>query len=156
MNDEEWFVECSDDETYEIDNKNDWTLASGTIMTLIERLECSKQCLNLEWRCPGRRGPSPIPSQSNQSDYNLMEYSEALRSEEKDGFDFMEEMSLPRLRVRRVGEATPKGSAKKKTASFTGVVSTMLRHRRQEQQEINSSPKRTENSTSSNIKLSSV
>ncbi|KAK0177897.1 hypothetical protein PV328_001898 [Microctonus aethiopoides] len=120
MNDEEWFVECSDDETYEIDNKNDWTLASGTIMTLIERLECSKQCLNLEWRCPEKRGPSPIPSQSNQSDYNLMEYSEALRSEEKDGFDFMEKMSLPRLPV-RVGEATPKGSAKKKTASFTGV-----------------------------------
>lgn len=66
------------------------------------------------------------------------------RTEEKSDFDFMDEMSSPRLPVRRVGESTPKGSAKKKTASFNGVLSTMLRHRRLEQQEINSSPKKNE------------
>lgn len=53
-------------------------------------------------------------------------------------------MSSPQLPVRRTGEATPKGSAKKKTASFNGALSTMLRHRRQEQQEINSNPKKNE------------
>lgn len=56
----------------------------------------------------------------------------------------MDEMSSPRLPVRRIGESTPKGSAKKKIASFNGVISTMLRHRRLEQQEINSSPKKSE------------
>lgn len=70
------------------------------------------------------------------------------RAEEKSDFDFMDEMSSPRLPVRRTGESTPKGSAKKKTASFNGVLSTMLRHRRLEQQEINSSPKKIESSVS--------
>lgn len=69
------------------------------------------------------------------------------RIEEKSDFDFMDEMSSPRLPVRRIGESTPKGSAKKKTASFNGVLSTMLRHRRLEQQEINSSPKKSESSS---------
>lgn len=66
------------------------------------------------------------------------------RTEEKSDFDFMDEMSSPRLPVRRIGESTPKGSAKKKIASFNGVLSTMLRHRRLEQQEINSRPKKSE------------
>ena len=70
------------------------------------------------------------------------------RTEEKSDFDFMDEMSSPRLPVRRTGESTPKGSAKKKTASFNGVLSTMLRHRRLEQQEINSSPKKIESPVS--------
>lgn len=71
-------------------------------------------------------------------------YQFFFRPEEKSDFDFMDEMSSPRLPVRRVGESTPKGSAKKKTASFNGVLSTMLRHRRLEQQEINSSSKKSE------------
>lgn len=62
--------------------------------------------------------------------------------DEKDDFDFMDEMSAPRLPVRRVGEVTPKGSAKKKTASFNGVKTTLLRHLRLEQQEINLNPKK--------------
>lgn len=64
----------------------------------------------------------------------------------------MDEMSSPRLPVRRVGEATPKGSAKKKTASFNGALSTIMRHRRQEQQEISLSPKKLD-PNSQNIKL---
>lgn len=74
----------------------------------------------------------------------FISYLNFYRTEEKSDFDFMDEMSSPRLPVRRVGESTPKGSAKKKTASFNGVLSTMLRHRRLEQQEINSSPKKSE------------
>lgn len=56
-------------------------------------------------------------------------------------------MASPRLPVRRAGESTPKGSAKKKTASFNGVINTMLRHRRLEQQEIASSPNKSEPSS---------
>lgn len=59
----------------------------------------------------------------------------------------MDEMASPRLPVRRAGESTPKGSAKKKTASFNGVLSNMLRHRRQEIQENSSSPKKAEPSS---------
>ena len=77
--------------------------------------------------------------------FNQQSYQKPFfRPKEKSDFDFMDEMASPRLPVRRAGESTPKGSAKKKTASFNGVLSTMLRHRRLEQQEINSSPKKAE------------
>ncbi|XP_015591962.1 PAXIP1-associated glutamate-rich protein 1 [Cephus cinctus] len=139
-NDEEWSVECSDEEKYEVDSKNGWILKPNDIVALIEGLEANGRILELEWKCPGRRGPSPVPSNNHQQDHGMQEY----KLEEKSDFDFMDEMSSPRLPVRRVGESTPKGSAKKKTASFNGVLSTMLRHRRLEQQEINASPKKSE------------
>ncbi|XP_006607237.1 PAXIP1-associated glutamate-rich protein 1 isoform X2 [Apis laboriosa] len=143
-NEEDWSIECSDDEKYEMDGKNEWTLKPDDILTLIEALETNNRVSELEWKCPGRRGPSPIPSNNRQQDNGSQEY----KAEEKSDFDFMDEMSSPRLPVRRTGESTPKGSAKKKTASFNGVLSTMLRHRRLEQQEINSSPKKIESSVS--------
>lgn len=139
-NEEEWSVECSDEEKYEVDSKSEWMLKSEDILSLIDGLEANNRILELEWKCPGRRGPSPIPSCNRQQDHGSQEY----KPEEKSDFDFMDEMSSPRLPVRRVGEITPKGSAKKKTASFNGVLSTMLRHRRLEQQEINSSSKKNE------------
>ncbi|XP_017888811.1 PAXIP1-associated glutamate-rich protein 1 [Ceratina calcarata] len=139
-NEEDWSVECSDDEKYEVDGKNEWTLKPDDILTLIEALEANNKVLELEWKCPGKRGASPILSNNRQQDNGSQEY----KTEEKSDFDFMDEMSSPRLPVRRTGESTPRGSAKKKTASFNGVLSTMLRHRRLEQQEINSNPKKIE------------
>ncbi|XP_014476529.1 PREDICTED: PAXIP1-associated glutamate-rich protein 1 isoform X2 [Dinoponera quadriceps] len=138
-NEEDWSVECSDDEKYEIDAKHEWNIKAEDILALIEGLDANNRILELEWKCPGRRGPSPQPSNNRQQEHGSQEY----KAEEKSDFDFMDEIS-PRLPVRRVGESTPKGSAKKKTASFNGVLSTMLRHRRQEQQEINASPKKSE------------
>ncbi|XP_033222151.1 PAXIP1-associated glutamate-rich protein 1 [Belonocnema kinseyi] len=142
-NEEDWSVECSDDEKYEADSKGEWVFKSDEIITLIEGLDTNNRILELEWKCPGRRGPSPVPSNNHQQDHNLQDY----KTEEKSDFDFMDEMASPRIPVRRVGEITPKGSAKKKTASFNGVLSTMLRHRRLEQQEINSTPKKSEPSS---------
>ncbi|KAH0953318.1 hypothetical protein HN011_002668 [Eciton burchellii] len=139
-NEEDWSVECSDDEKYEVDVKHEWNMKAEDVLSLIEGLEVNNRVLDLEWKCPGRRGPSPIPSNNRQQEHSSQEY----KTEEKSHFEFMDEMSSPRLPVRRVGESTPKGSAKKKTASFNGVLSTMLRHRRLEQQEINSSPKKSE------------
>ncbi|XP_029176143.1 PAXIP1-associated glutamate-rich protein 1 [Nylanderia fulva] len=139
-NEEDWFVECSDDEKYEVNVKHEWNLKAEDIVSLIEGLEANNRVLELEWKCPGRRGPSPVPSNNRLQEHGSQEY----KTEEKSDFDFMDEMSSPRLPVRRIGESTPKGSAKKKTASFNGVLSTMLRHRRLEQQEINSTPKKSE------------
>ncbi|KYN06311.1 hypothetical protein ALC62_02746, partial [Cyphomyrmex costatus] len=119
-----------------------WNIKGEEIVLLIEGLEENNCVLELEWKCPGRRGPSPVPSNNLQQELESPEY----KTEEKSDFDFMDEMSLPRLPVRRIGESTPKGSAKKKIASFNGVISTMLRHRRLEQQEINLSPKKSESS----------
>ncbi|KAL0107685.1 hypothetical protein PUN28_014767 [Cardiocondyla obscurior] len=144
---EDWCVECSDDEKYETDDKRKWNIKAEDIVSLIEELEVNNcVLLDLEWKCPGRRGPSPVPSNNLQQELKSPEY----KIEEKSDFDFMDEMSSPRLPVRRIGESTPKGSAKKKIASFNGVISTMLRHRRLEQQEINLTPKKN-NYRSANI-----
>ncbi|XP_008547520.1 uncharacterized protein LOC103571217 [Microplitis demolitor] len=150
LNEDDWYVDCSDEEKYDVISKDDWYLKPDSLLNMINKMEHNKQCLDLEWKCPGRRGPSPIPLNSHQPDHELSDY----KIEEKDNFDFMDEMSSPRLPVRRVGEATPKGSAKKKTASFNGALSTIIRHRRQEQQEISLSPKKIDpNSITQNIKL---
>ena len=66
------------------------------------------------------------------------------RPKENTDFDFMDEMASPRQPVRRVGENTPKGSAKKKTATFNGALKNLLRDRKLEQQEVSSSPNSTE------------
>lgn len=142
-NEEDWSVDCSDDEKYEADLKGEWIFKPDDIMNLIEGMEANNRILEIEWKCPGRRGLSPAPLSNHQQDPNLQDYKPDVKSD----FDFMDEMASPRLPVRRVGESTPKGSAKKKTASFNGVLSTMLRHRRLEQQEINSSPVKSEPSS---------
>lgn len=50
------------------------------------------------------------------------------RPEEQSDFDFMDEMTSPKLKIRNKGEETLKGSAKKKTASLDGVINNMRRH----------------------------
>lgn len=50
------------------------------------------------------------------------------RQEEQDDFDFMDEMTSPKLKIRNRGEETLKGSAKKKTTSLDGVINNMRRH----------------------------
>ncbi|KAJ8668079.1 hypothetical protein QAD02_009742 [Eretmocerus hayati] len=142
---EDWSVECSDDEKYEVDPKVGWIHKPEDIVTLIEGLEKNNRVLELEWKCPGRREPSPVTTPNHEEDL-----SDDYKPKEKSDFDFMDEMSSPRLPVRRAGESTPKGSARKKTASFNGALSTMLRHRRLEQQEITASPKRSDPSSPGN------
>lgn len=42
----------------------------------------------------------------------------------------MDEMSSPQIPRRRTTNATPKGSAKKKTTNFAGVIDSMVKHGR--------------------------
>jgi len=49
-------------------------------------------------------------------------------------FDFMDESPLQQIRVRNQN-ATPKGSAKKKTTNFAGVIDSMKKHGRLLQKE---------------------
>ena len=56
----------------------------------------------------------------------------AYRAEEKSDFDFLDEPNAPGLGAKRVlGTAVkPRGSAKKKTTSLDGILSSMRRHRK--------------------------
>ncbi|XP_047534070.1 PAXIP1-associated glutamate-rich protein 1A [Vanessa atalanta] len=129
---DDYDLPCSDDELSKSGvyiGKN-WMPDPSELEELYKTIEKSGP-LNLEWKCPGRRAPSPIPvSKENQP----VEPSSPIR-EEKSDFDFMDEVSSLRLRVRREGEDTLRGSAKKKTTSFDGILSNMIRHKRIEQQE---------------------
>lgn len=51
------------------------------------------------------------------------------RTDDKSDFDFMDEMTSPKLKIRKDGEDALKGSAKKKTTSLDGVINNMRRHK---------------------------
>jgi len=55
--DDEWSVPCSDDEKYEI--------SPDDMKQLFEKV-ARNEPLVLEWKCPGRRSPTPEPSVENQ------------------------------------------------------------------------------------------
>lgn len=54
--------------------QDDWYLKPDSLLNMINKMEHNKQCLDLEWKCPGRRGPSPIPLNSHQPDHELSDY----------------------------------------------------------------------------------
>ncbi|CAG9783375.1 unnamed protein product [Diatraea saccharalis] len=129
---DDWSLPCSDDELSKtgIFIGKSWIPDPNELEELYKSIEKSGT-LNLEWKCPGRRAPSPIPiSKENQPELPISPIRE-----EKSDFDFMDEVSSLRLRVRREGEDTLRGSAKKKTTSFDGILSNMIRHKRIEQME---------------------
>lgn len=124
---------CSDDEIESsgIIIGNSWMPDPSELEELYKTIEIN-ETITLEWKCPGRRAPSPAPiNKENQPE--MMQISPV--REEKSDFDFMDEMGSLHLRVRREGEDTLRGSAKKKTTSFNGILSNMIRHKRIEQLE---------------------
>lgn len=136
---DDWELQCSDDELSKCGvfiGKN-WMPDPAELEELYKTID-KNGTLNLEWKCPGRRAPSPVPvSKENQPEIPVSPIRE-----EKSDFDFMEEVSSLHLRVRRDGEDALRGSAKKKTTSFDGILSNMIRHKRIEQMEkqANTSP----------------
>ena len=64
--DVDWAVDCSDDEKYDptgIGN-NTWQPCPNDIKTLYERL-ANHESLTLEWKCRGRRSPTPERQEEN-------------------------------------------------------------------------------------------
>lgn len=55
-NPDDWAAECSDDENYK--------LAPNDIIELYQRIARGEN-LELEWKCPGRRSPTPERSVEN-------------------------------------------------------------------------------------------
>lgn len=125
MDEEEWSVDCSDEEM---------PIKKGVYEPPPEEIEKLYDALNegllpqLKWESPGYRPPTPVNLPSTPTK------EENCAPDEKSDFDFMDEMSSPRLPVRREGEVALKGSAKKKTTSLDGVLSNMRRHWRLDQQ----------------------
>ncbi|CAH1286514.1 unnamed protein product [Diabrotica balteata] len=116
---DDWDIECSDDELK--DCKGPWEPKPEEIDRLYTLLD-NGEIQELFWKCPGYRSPSPeFTEEPDQED-------ESKESEEPTDFDFMDEVSSPKLKIRNKGEETLKGSAKKKTTSLDSVLNNMRRH----------------------------
>ena len=128
-NEEKWSIDCSDDEGKSSSAKLEPVPPPNKIVELFEALN-SNGPLPIKWSWPhGRRPPTVSSSLVEENDEESMEE----KIEEKSDFDFMDEAATP---VLRKGKASgPKGSAKKKTSSFSGILSNMRRHRQQERME---------------------
>ena len=81
---DDWFVCCSDEEKYTSTGckkgKLKWTPKPEKVIQLFEQIETGEKegngvyltesCLNLDWKCPGRRAPTP----SDDSDMDDDDY----------------------------------------------------------------------------------
>uniref|UniRef100_T1INR3 PAXIP1-associated glutamate-rich protein 1 n=1 Tax=Strigamia maritima TaxID=126957 RepID=T1INR3_STRMM len=137
---EDWSVSCSDDEKYNnTSNKSKvmWEPKPEEIVELYKVLS-EKGILEIEWKCPGRRSPSPPPSnatlQDDSGDENQMD--EQKNVAESTEFEFDDDMApTTALKPRRsLGHAKLRGSGQKRTASLQNVVSEIIRHRKLENQ----------------------
>ncbi|XP_062554537.1 uncharacterized protein LOC134219718 [Armigeres subalbatus] len=88
-------------------------------------LENGTYPLELIWKCPGRRPPSPV----QKDEPKVAEPVEKDTPTKNKEFDFMDDAALPQMRV-RAQNTGPKGSAKKKTTNFAGVLDQMKKHGR--------------------------
>ncbi|XP_044256131.1 PAXIP1-associated glutamate-rich protein 1 [Tribolium madens] len=118
--DENWDVECSDDEFKDV--KGPWEPPPEIIEKLYDQLS-KGEIPELNWKCPGYRSPSPEVEEPPPVEV------EQKQTEDKSDFDFMDETTSPRLKIRNKGEEALKGSAKKKTTSLDGVINNMRRHK---------------------------
>ncbi|XP_059487254.1 PAXIP1-associated glutamate-rich protein 1 [Neocloeon triangulifer] len=125
--DEDWSVDCSDDERYAAkdEKSSNWIPAASEIQRMFETLE-KRQVLDISWQCPGKRNPKA--EEGNLVTNELEEEEEIPNNTD---FDFADETATPKLR--RSLDPNARGSARKKTTSLDSVLSNMRRHRQLEE-----------------------
>ena len=86
LDNEDWFVSCSDEEKYTSTGckkgKLQWTPKPEVMIQLFEQIDkgekegnclyLTESNLNLEWKCPGRRPPTPSDESDMDEDYEGM------------------------------------------------------------------------------------
>ncbi|XP_071093498.1 uncharacterized protein [Haliotis cracherodii] len=136
--DDDWFVEGSDEEGGADEQKDppvNWTPDAKDILAMFEKLDKDKM-LELRWKCPGRRAPSP---EKGSADYDVGDeedmYSdddskeEEIKAPEISEFDFddfgSEASAKPTPRRTPGSKTTPR--SQKKVASMDNVLNK-IRH----------------------------
>ncbi|XP_052867459.1 uncharacterized protein LOC128273518 [Anopheles cruzii] len=115
--DENWSVSCVE--------TNDWMPSPEELDAAYSAMENGTYTLELNWKCPGRRAPSP----AKKDEPKMTEVADKESSSKNKEFDFMDDVTLPQMRVRGQNSG-PKGSAKKKTTNFASVLDQMKKHGR--------------------------
>uniref|UniRef100_A0A2M3ZKA5 Uncharacterized protein n=1 Tax=Anopheles braziliensis TaxID=58242 RepID=A0A2M3ZKA5_9DIPT len=115
--DENWSVSCVE--------TNDWMPSPEELDAAYTAMENGTYTLELNWKNPGRRAPSPV----KKDEPKVSEVAEKESSTKNKEFDFMDDVAPAQMRVRGQNSG-PKGSAKKKTTNFAGVLDQMKKHGR--------------------------
>lgn len=94
--------------------------------------------IELNWKCSGKRAPSPIRKEESKP---IETTEQNVKSSREMEFDFMDDVALPQMRQRN---QTPKSTTKKKTTTnFAGVIDQLRKHGR-----LSTNPPGTPSSTS--------
>ena len=107
-----------------------WTPDPQTILKLYQDLENGPGWLELDWKCPDRRPPTPPGEKCEEKDKDKAKNLENAVKElafDFDEFSNTEPLNTPQQR--RIGAGGLKGSARKMTTSLDGVLSNMRRHK---------------------------
>uniref|UniRef100_T1E7R8 Putative ptip associated 1 n=1 Tax=Anopheles aquasalis TaxID=42839 RepID=T1E7R8_ANOAQ len=115
--DENWSVSCVE--------TNDWMPSPEELDAAYSAMENGTYTLELTWKNPGRRAPSTREKGRTESERSGGQESSSKNKE----FDFMDDVAPAQMRVRGQNSG-PKGSAKKKTTNFAGVLDQMKKHGR--------------------------
>ncbi|XP_017768945.1 PREDICTED: PAXIP1-associated glutamate-rich protein 1 [Nicrophorus vespilloides] len=121
MMDDDFDLDCSEDELKNC--QGNWEPNAEEIVRLYNILD-KDEVPDLNWKCPGYRSPSPEVKEQPEEHKVINHFS----VEDKSDFDFMDEVTSPKLKIRKDGEDALKGSAKKKVTSLDGVINNMRRH----------------------------
>lgn len=126
---EEWAVECSDEENYKIGRDD--------IIEFYTKI-ANGEALELEWKCPGRRSPTPEPNTENAEEAEVV--NREPMTEQKvvvPGFDFDDGSSSSGLVTPRrasVGSAKQPRIKQKRVAQLDKIMNDMRRHRKMDEE----------------------
>jgi PAXIP1-associated protein 1 len=124
VDDDDWSVACSDDEKY--------TITPQDMRELFEKMARNER-LELEWKCPGRRPPTPERQEENME--VGVEQEQEVVSEQKTvpaAFDFSEPSSEVNTvtPMRTPGSTKTPRSNQKRVARLDKIMDDMIRHRK--------------------------
>merc|ERR1711863_66958 len=140
--DQDWYVECSDDEVYTKSGyvrgkMSSWQPDPKDVVELLETSEKNgSESITLDWTCPGRRPLTPS-TESEYSDSDDEARREAAKAAMDFDFDADEDLKMtPTFASGRKGlpgsaQRELKGSARKRTSDYKSIVSNLKKEQQQ-------------------------
>ena len=158
--DDDWFVCCSDEEKYTstgcAKGKLEWNPPEQEMMFLLEKIEAAKSAqddplkpvfpFTLDWKCPGRRPPTPSDaSEEEDDDYDDDDDEAAAAAAQAQAqaagfeFDTADEIVPSGTPLAKLSTSKElRGSARKKTSDLSSILNNMKRHRKIDEMATNS------------------
>lgn len=149
--DEDWFVQCSDEEVYTKNNyvkgkMAEWQPEPKEIVEILSSIDKNgAESITLDWKCHARRPLTPS-TESEYSDSGDEAEREAAKAAMDFDFDADDDMkSTPTLAASRKNlpgsaQRELKGSARKKTTDYKSILSNIERQRKLDEAEKNAGP----------------